>query len=282
MSTIRRLLFILVFLALLGLGFLALTAVGKGREDNQAKGGTSPELVTAGEKAAPASAISQAAPAGGVSATTGESTTANKSDDQANANGGTTAAAAPANVSKKIPDEKRPEYYGTFPTVSAQANESTRSVVEALKDKKHPERLTPLVPPKPYDDAAFERDKAAYCNTVEPGRIFQSAQPGADVPRLEMDSNQLQSVVQGEQVALQVHGVPGKPVTFCALDGGRFVENQLNTVTVVADGHGIAKVNYQATTGVINEVNIQAASPVASGNAKFTVYVSKPQEGTKP
>lgn len=177
---------------------------------------------------------------------------------------------------------KTPAYYGTFPAVSAQANESTRSVAEALQDKKHPERLSPLILPKPYDDAEFEKDKLKYCNTVEPGRAFQSAQPGPGVPRLQGVSSALSTIAQGEQVALQVRSKPAKPVTLVAFDGGRFAENQLNTVTVVADQNGVATAHYEATTGVISEVNIQAASPVASGQIHFIVNVTKPNIGTQP
>lgn len=51
-------------------------------------------------------------------------------------------------------------------------------MVEALKNHTHPERLSALVQPAPFDVAKFKADPTAYANEVVPGRVFQSAAPG--------------------------------------------------------------------------------------------------------
>ncbi len=73
---------------------------------------------------------------------------------------------------------------GTTPKVPVDANPQVKSVVEALKTGKHPERVSSLITPKPFDQAAYLADSNAYLNVVEPGRIWQVAQPGKGVPRL--------------------------------------------------------------------------------------------------
>jgi len=82
-------------------------------------------------------------------------------------------------------------------------------------------------------------------------------------------------VVQGEAVRLAVQAVPESPVTFTSFDLGQF-SNQLTTITVLADENGVASTEFLATPGTINDVNILAASPMASGQVKFVVNVSLP------
>lgn len=154
------------------------------------------------------------------------------------------------------------------------ANPQVRSVAEALRDKKHPERLSALISPKPFDREAYRNDPKAYLNTVEPGRCFQSARPGKDVPQLRPLSPQFQNVAQGQFVTLKVQTAPKAPCSFTSFDLGRF-ENELTAITVEADERGVAETKFFGTPGTIDEVNILAASPMASGQARFMVNVTK-------
>jgi hypothetical protein len=166
--------------------------------------------------------------------------------------------------------------YGVTPGVPADRNPQVALVVQAVKEKTHPERLSVLIQPPPFDRAAFEKAPDKYLNTIEPGRVFQPAQPGPGVPRLLPHSPRLQRVVQGESVYLEVGGVPGMPVTFTSFDLGAF-ENDLNSITVRADERGRARVKFTATPGTISDINILAASPVTSGQVKYVVNVRLPE-----
>ena len=53
-------------------------------------------------------------------------------------------------------------------------------------------------------------------------------------------------------------------------------ENLLTAQTVQANAQGIAEVTFEATPGTIEDVNILAGSPVASGQVKFVVNVQMP------
>lgn len=171
-----------------------------------------------------------------------------------------------------------PFNYGTTPPVAPDANVHVKSVVEAIRNKTNPERVSVLIQPKAFDAEAYQRDPGAYLNVVEPGRVFQSAEPSEATPRIRPVSPYFQEVAQGDFVELKVSSVPKMPVTFTSFDLGRF-ENQLTSMTVEADGQGIAQVKFYGISGTINDVNILAASPVASGQVKFVVNVTKPVAG---
>ena len=173
--------------------------------------------------------------------------------------------------------------YGLTPAVAVDANENVEVAVEALKDGKHPERLSALIAPEAFDAQRWEKDeeyRREYLRVVEPGRVFQTAEPGEDVPRLIVKSPRRQRVVQGEAVELEVASAPGMPVTFTSFDLGRF-ENQLTTMTVQAGADGIAKVMFWGMPGTINDVNILVASPMASGQERLVVNVQLP-DGRSP
>ncbi len=150
------------------------------------------------------------------------------------------------------------------------------SIHEALVTGTHPERLSPMLSPAPFDPAQFAKDPQAYLNVIEPGRVFQCAQPGPDVPALESLGPAYATITAKGSVPLAVKGAPNAPVTFTALDLGMFQENELNTITVQADGTGIARVTFAATKGAINDCHILAGSPLASGKIAFTVNIQSP------
>lgn len=167
--------------------------------------------------------------------------------------------------------------YGELPRIDADANPQVESVAEALRDETHPERVSVLVRPKKFDPKAFKADPAAYLEIVEPARVFQAAQPAPGVPRLRPADARRHNVVRGDTATLRVVTAPGAPVTFTSFDAGAF-ENQLTSITVQADAQGMAEAKFLATAGTIANIHILAASPLASGQARFIVNVAPPEE----
>lgn len=155
-------------------------------------------------------------------------------------------------------------------------NPQVASVIEASSTGKHPERLSSLVAPRPFDPAAYQTAPKTYLNISEPGRVWQIAQPGPGVRRLVSLVPEMQSIEQGESVLFKVQVVPGAPVTFTSFDQGAF-QNQLTSITVAADQQGIARANFTGTGGTTGEVQILAGSPLTSGQAQFLVDVSFPK-----
>ncbi len=163
--------------------------------------------------------------------------------------------------------------YGTFPKIEPDANPQVKSVVEAFRDGKHPERISAMVLPQPFDAAAYKANPIAYLNVVEPGRVWQPAQPGPGVSRIGSVSAKYLEAEQGQPTTLSVKALPDAPVTFTSFDGGAF-DNQLTSITVKADEKGVAKATFIGTTGTINDVNILAASPATSGQLRYVVNIT--------
>lgn len=163
--------------------------------------------------------------------------------------------------------------YGVTPAVPRNLNPAVQAAVEAIETKSHPERLSVLVPPRAFDAGAYRENPRAYLDTVEPNRVFATAAPGPDVPRLAPVSPRLQMAQQGEPVELRVQAPPGAPVTFSAFDLGTFTETGLTSVTVAANDQGVAMATFVAPPGTIEDVNVLAGSPLASGQMKFVVNV---------
>jgi len=158
--------------------------------------------------------------------------------------------------------------------VAADANPNVVSVVEAARNGKHPERLSYMTLPKPFDKAAYEADPDAYLNVVEPGRVRQALEPGEGVPFIRENGLREFNVKSGGSVDLSVIAIKNAPVTFKSFDGGAF-SNGLNSISVKADEKGVAVVKFTATKGTIAEVNIIAASPMTSDQINFVVRVEK-------
>lgn len=185
---------------------------------------------------------------------------------------------------------KDPLDYGTTPGVAINTNEQTQAVAEAIKTGRHPERLSVSVASKtarnfdpekfdPESDAYDEEYRSTYLASPEPGRVWFPAQPAEGVERIQPLMPQFVQVEQGEDITLRVSGQPGQPVTFTSFDLGMF-ENQLTTMTVVANAQGVAEVQFRGPPGTIADVKIMAASPVLSGQVRLTVNVVDPVVAT--
>lgn len=193
-------------------------------------------------------------------------------------------AGAPKTSKGSLEDD--PFLYGVTPGVAVDANPEVAKVVEAIRNRaKDPEKYASAVSifgkPSPFDLKRYRSDKdyrKQYLTTVEPSRVFSPAQPGTDVIRIQPLSPREQDIVQGERLKLRVAGVPDSPISFTSMDLGRFVGNELTSITVNADSRGVAEVEFTAPPGTINRVNIMAASPVASGQVRLVVNVSRPQQ----
>jgi hypothetical protein len=149
---------------------------------------------------------------------------------------------------------------------------AAQAVREAVQTS--PERLSSTAALPPFDKAAFERDPQHYLAQVEPARCFQTAEPGASVPPLEIQSAARAELPEGGELPLSVKSTPGAPVTFTAFDGGKFKQNGLTSVTVRADARGLAIAHFTATRGIGGDVNIVAGSPLAAGVQRFLLRVS--------
>jgi len=164
---------------------------------------------------------------------------------------------------------------GFAPGIRPDANANAASVAEAARSGRNPERMSLLIAPKPFDPAVFSANPQQYLDVIEPGRVFQSAQPGVGVPVLEIKGVGSRQIPVGGSCELTVSTAPQAPVTFTTMDLGTF-SNGLTTITVRADATGEARATYAASGGVIAEVKILVGSPLASGQVKFHVVVVEP------
>ncbi len=162
---------------------------------------------------------------------------------------------------------------GFSPLVKPDANPQVASVAAALKDRKNPARFSSFVKATPFNAEEYTTNPQSYLGVVEPGRVFQPAQPGPEVKRITRASGRYFRINQGESVTLAVKAQPGAPVTFTSFNLGSF-ENELTSVTVQAGDDGLAQAPFTATPGTIDDIRVLAASPVNSGQAEFTVNVA--------
>lgn len=167
-------------------------------------------------------------------------------------------------------------FYSNVATHDPSENATLTAVYEAAISGAHPEQLSPAFAPAPFDLDAYQADKERYLVLHEPGRVFQSAQPGEGVAVIEAVSDQAFTMNVGESIRLSVKIPAGMPATFTSFDIGTF-DNGLASITVAAGDDGVASAAFNASPGKIGDVNILAASPVATERIKFDVYINAPQ-----
>jgi hypothetical protein len=160
---------------------------------------------------------------------------------------------------------------GKSPQLGPEVNPQVKQAISAFKNGVG-SKITPTVEPLPFDKVAYEANPAEYLSEVEPGRVWQSAQPGPGVPVLRAESSAINRIKQGESVRLKVRTQPNSPVTYTAFDLGAF-ENRLPSITVAANSEGIAEATFTGTPGTMDWANILASSPMASGRQRFQVFV---------
>lgn len=168
-------------------------------------------------------------------------------------------------------------FYGDVPQTARDANPTVAAVYKAVEQGLNPEQLSPMVAPKAFDRDSFLANPDAYLVQHVPGRVWQTAQPGPGIPVLERIGPPKQVMKFGEAIRLKVKTEPGMPVTFTSFDIGTF-DNGLASITVAADDKGFAEANFNSSSGKVGEVNLLAASPVATEQVKFDVYVAPPSK----
>jgi len=151
-------------------------------------------------------------------------------------------------------------------------NPNVDSVISAMESKTHSERLSPTVLPAAFDAKKYQDDPTAYLAVVEPGRVWQTAQPASNVQPLAANGRRFHNVQQRESVRLSVRATPGAPVTFTSFDLGVF-QNRLPSITVAANEQGDAEAVFTAVEGTIADAAIVAGSPLHSGQVRFRVTV---------
>lgn len=162
------------------------------------------------------------------------------------------------------------------PGVAPDFHPQVASVVEAQRTGKFPERLSLAIAPKPFDPVKFAARPQEYLNTVEPGRVFQTAAAGPDAVPLIAENERAIIVPALGSTSLSVRGKPNAPVSWTILDGGVFAHNRLASTTVLTNAEGVATVTYQATPGTIADVQILVGSPLMVGTLTMVVQVAPP------
>ena len=176
-----------------------------------------------------------------------------------------------ANIEQSKPQSAN---YGVTEGVAPDVNAQVASVADALKNSNHPERLSPLVQPKPFDRVQFEKDPKAYLDVIEPGRVFQSKNPENGVLAIQRISEAFVTIPQKDKTVLKVKALPHMPVSFTSFDLGAF-QNKLTAITVQADKDGFAEATFIATEGTIAECNILCSCPETTGRVKFVITITK-------
>lgn len=161
-------------------------------------------------------------------------------------------------------------------------NPRARSVWEAHETGRFPERLTPLVAPKPFDPAAWAKDPQAYLDVVEPGRVDQASTDPQAPPITVADAQRFHRVASRTLTVLTARAQPLAPVSWATTRGGVFAESKAGAVTVRADADGLARVTYFASPVVTGETAILASSPMCAGQAEFIVFVDPPAPADAP
>ena len=190
-----------------------------------------------------------------------------------------------ANASQKLIDEQTiivSKGFGTFPPVDTEnMNPHKEHVFAALEDPANNGGVISIVGKREkFDLAKYKDNPSYYLDTVEAGRAFDSIQAGEGVTPIIRAGSGFLEAEQNKPVTLSVQASSGMPVSFTVFDGGQF-ENGLSFITVKADSDGFASVEFTATTGVVNQSRIKAASPLNSQAVNWKVLVHLPTEISK-
>lgn len=159
-------------------------------------------------------------------------------------------------------------------SITRETNAAAAALIDAYANGTNPERLTPTVLPAAFEPQSYESNPSVYLDSAEPGRVWQTAQPGPGVTPLRRRGDASLKMRQFESVRLAVRAKPGVPVSFTAFDGGVF-DNSLPMISIAADSDGTATAVYTAASGVVEEVKILAGSPLHSGHVEFIVNVEE-------
>jgi hypothetical protein len=128
-------------------------------------------------------------------------------------------------------------------------------------------------PPAPYDLSLINADPTYY-KRVDARRLYQMV----PIPAGQKRHEELRIIGEAIRLALPqswleqplvIQAKPGRPVTFVALDSGKF-PNGDTSITVKADGLGLASTLFFVTNE--GRYRVLAGSPENAGPATFQVY----------
>lgn len=182
--------------------------------------------------------------------------------------------AAPPSTTVSAPP---PEVFAE-PALRPDPRACAASVAEAQDGGQHPERLSVQIQPPPYRRTRDPAELQRYLDTIEPGRVFQTADPASGAMQLTLVGSGATTVIPRlGSATLAVRTVPDAPCTFLATEGGAFAETGLACATVQANADGIARATYRADAGTIDDATILIGSPEAVGTQTLIVHVHHPE-----
>jgi hypothetical protein len=159
----------------------------------------------------------------------------------------------------------QPGVIGDLPPASADAVRAALATGDAAA-------MTESAVLPPFDAAAYAASPQTYLDRVEPARAFQPLPPQNGAVWLEQRGDPGPVVNPGGRAMLTVQVGPGQPVTFTSLGLGAFA-NGRTSISVAADGQGVASVVWTASPGTTDVCDIRAASPLAVGQGAWSVRV---------
>ncbi|MEM6472465.1 MAG: hypothetical protein AAF802_23085 [Planctomycetota bacterium] len=145
-------------------------------------------------------------------------------------------------------------------------------VFDAIQSGESPELTGPMMQAPAFDLDTYRQNPEAYLSRVVPGRVFHSAQPSEETPRLETQSEFRHAMRKGESIRLRLLTEPTMPVSFMTMDLGTF-SNGLTAITVSANEEGVAEAIFTASAGSSRKTKILAASPVTSGRVRYDITI---------
>ena len=183
---------------------------------------------------------------------------------------------APAVAATPAPALTAPSHVVT-PAPEA-SNVPTRVVtVEEIARVKHASSAAHPHDHKNFNRAAYLADPASYLSKVAGSRVYEVANPAADVAALIPEGPTGFSAPTNGEVTLAAKTEPGCPTTFVTFGLGQFPASGFQSVTVAADEHGIARTQFRVTPGTVGNCLVMAGSPVCANTLSFLITVS----GTK-
>jgi len=138
---------------------------------------------------------------------------------------------------------------------------------------KHTSLSNNAKPATPYDLSLINAD-STYYQRVNAQRLYQMA----PIPAGQKRHEELRIIGEPFRLAvpqswleqpLVVQAKPGRPVTFVALDSGKFANDDIS-ITVKADGSGLASTTFFVTNE--GRYRVLAGSPENDGPAAFQVH----------
>lgn len=162
----------------------------------------------------------------------------------------------------------------TFKANDGHADSNVAIISLSMHDVQEPvtTSLTPLSAPAPFDNYRWTNDVAyrtVYLQGSEPGRVWQSAAPGAGVSVLRPNGTTSFTTPGGTTLSLSVLAAPNVPVSWTCFGEGTFAITNQKTITVLADAAGQASVSFQCSDG--GRIPILVASPLCSGSVRLLV-----------